>query len=257
MPATESNFRDVKKVHVVFALTSIILLFTTLWMMGADQAREWTGYQRKFDDLQTRKQLAAITAIEKSPQYETSKADIDAKKESAAEAARIDPAARSTKPTKNLRRRNDYSTRSAAKCATSAPIATRRGPISTWACATASAKSNCTSCRRTSTRSRRSSTKPNWTMQQRTGHARRGSGQGQVDLTKSLDDANAALTQAEHRPRPSREGAGQARSHRFLRFQEADHGVADHQRLQFAAQDHAGLAADFDDSVGDGPHGAV
>ena len=83
MPATESNFRDVKKVHVVFALTSIILLFTTLWMMGADQAREWTGYQRKFDDLQTRKQLAAVTAIKDSPQYETSKADIDAKKESA------------------------------------------------------------------------------------------------------------------------------------------------------------------------------
>ncbi len=83
MPATESNFRDVKKVHVVFALTSVILLLTTLWMMGADQSREWTGYQRKFDDLQTRKQLAAVTAIKDSPQYETAKADIIAKKESA------------------------------------------------------------------------------------------------------------------------------------------------------------------------------
>jgi len=83
MPATESNFRDVKKVHVVFAVTSIILLFTTLWMMEADQAREWTGYQRKFEDLQTRKQLAAKNAIETSPQYKTSESDLTAKKESA------------------------------------------------------------------------------------------------------------------------------------------------------------------------------
>lgn len=83
MPATESNFRDVKKVHVVFAVTSILLLFTTLWMMEADQAREWTGYQRKFEDLQTRKQLAAKNAIETSPQYKTSESDLTAKKESA------------------------------------------------------------------------------------------------------------------------------------------------------------------------------
>jgi mono/diheme cytochrome c family protein len=83
MPATESNYRDVKAVHVVFAVSSIVLLLTTLWMMGADQAREWTGYQRKFEDLQTRKQLAAINAIKTSPQYETSESELKAKKEAA------------------------------------------------------------------------------------------------------------------------------------------------------------------------------
>src|ERR1700730_10471952 len=83
MPATDSNFRDVKRVHVVFAVSSVLLLLTTLWMMQADQAREWTGYQRKFEELQTQKQLAAINAIETSPQFKTSEADLIAKKKAA------------------------------------------------------------------------------------------------------------------------------------------------------------------------------
>src|SRR5580704_16774864 len=83
MPATESNFRDVKKVHVVFAVTAVIMMLTTLWMMAADQAREWTGYQRSFEKLQSQKQIAAINSIEKSPQYETSKEELNAKKETA------------------------------------------------------------------------------------------------------------------------------------------------------------------------------
>ncbi len=85
MPATESNYRDVKKVHVVFAVSAVIMLLTTLWMMAADQAREWTGYQRSFEKLQTQKQIAAINSIEKSPQYETSKEELDAKKKAAKE----------------------------------------------------------------------------------------------------------------------------------------------------------------------------
>jgi len=83
MPATESNFRDVKRVHVVFAVSSVLLLLTTLWMMQADQAREWTGYQRKFEELQTQKQRAAINAIESSPQFKTSEDDLNAKKKAA------------------------------------------------------------------------------------------------------------------------------------------------------------------------------
>ncbi len=83
MPATESNFRDVKKVHVVFAVSSVVMLLTTLWMMAADQDREWTGYQRKFEDLQTQKQLAAIQGIESSPQYKTSEEELKAKKKAA------------------------------------------------------------------------------------------------------------------------------------------------------------------------------
>src|SRR5271154_6479838 len=83
MPATESNYRDVKKVHVVFAVTAVIMLLTTLWMMAADQAREWTGDQRSFEKLQSQKQIAAINSIDTNPQYKTSKEERDAKKEAA------------------------------------------------------------------------------------------------------------------------------------------------------------------------------
>ena len=41
MPATEEYSRDVKKVHVVFGVTSIALLAVTVWMLSADHAREW------------------------------------------------------------------------------------------------------------------------------------------------------------------------------------------------------------------------
>ena len=77
------------------------------------------------------------------------------------------------------------------------------------------------------------------------------------DLTKGQDDANVALTQAQQGSRPPREGVGQARSRGLLQVQEGVHGVADHRRLQFAAQDHAGLVAQFDDPARHGPHGAV
>src|SRR5580700_5132758 len=76
MPATEDYSRDVKKTHVVFAVTSIALLAVTVWMLSADHAREWHGYERTFDDIQGTKQRAAIASIEKSPQYETSKDEI-------------------------------------------------------------------------------------------------------------------------------------------------------------------------------------
>lgn len=85
MPATESYLRDVKRVHVVFALCAIVLFVVTIWMMESDHRREWTGYQRTFEDVQTRKQLAGIQSIEKSPQYETSKEELLAKQKAATE----------------------------------------------------------------------------------------------------------------------------------------------------------------------------
>ena len=92
MPATESYSRDVKKVHVVFAITSIVLLGVTLWMIASDHAREWHGYERTFEDVQAKKQLLAISAIKDSPQYETSKDELEKKQRAAAEQLRgIEP----------------------------------------------------------------------------------------------------------------------------------------------------------------------
>ncbi|MFP6588735.1 MAG: hypothetical protein VB814_13880 [Pirellulaceae bacterium] len=45
MPAGDQTIWDQKKLHVVFAITSVILLISTLWLFWKDHAREWKQYQ--------------------------------------------------------------------------------------------------------------------------------------------------------------------------------------------------------------------
>ncbi|MEE2675784.1 MAG: hypothetical protein VX876_02350 [Planctomycetota bacterium] len=47
MPATDKTVRDIKKVHVVFAVTSVILVLSTVWMFWKDHARPWKEYQKE------------------------------------------------------------------------------------------------------------------------------------------------------------------------------------------------------------------
>ncbi len=46
MPATEQTWRSQKKLHVIFGISSVVLLLSTLWMFKADHQREWKEYQR-------------------------------------------------------------------------------------------------------------------------------------------------------------------------------------------------------------------
>ena len=48
MPATEQTWRDSKLMHVVFGISALAMLVTTVWMLAADHRREWKDYQRKF-----------------------------------------------------------------------------------------------------------------------------------------------------------------------------------------------------------------
>ncbi|MFH1267050.1 MAG: PDZ domain-containing protein, partial [Planctomycetota bacterium] len=50
MPATNSTFYNMKRLHAVFAVSSMALLAVTLWMLAADHWREWKVYQRTFRD---------------------------------------------------------------------------------------------------------------------------------------------------------------------------------------------------------------
>jgi hypothetical protein len=84
MPATETYSRDVKKVHVVFAVSAIVLLVVTVWMMEWDHNREWMGYEQTCEDIQTKKQQAAIERERQNPQYKTSAAELHAQQEAAA-----------------------------------------------------------------------------------------------------------------------------------------------------------------------------
>jgi cytochrome c551/c552 len=53
MPATEQTWRDLKILHVVFAVAALALLATTVAMLAADHDRPWKRYARGFRDLET------------------------------------------------------------------------------------------------------------------------------------------------------------------------------------------------------------
>jgi mono/diheme cytochrome c family protein len=68
MPATEQTWRDSKLLHVVFGISSLAMLITTIWMLAADHRREWKDYQRKFQQVETWTTQARISQQE-SDQY--------------------------------------------------------------------------------------------------------------------------------------------------------------------------------------------
>ena len=47
MPATDKTVRDIKKMHVTFAVTSVILVLSTVWMFWKDHDRPWKEYQKE------------------------------------------------------------------------------------------------------------------------------------------------------------------------------------------------------------------
>ena len=47
MPATEKTWRDQKWMHVVFGVSSLIMLISTVWMLEKDHNREWRRWQMK------------------------------------------------------------------------------------------------------------------------------------------------------------------------------------------------------------------
>ena len=51
MPANEQTWRDTKLMHVVFGVSSVVMLITTVWMMADDHNRPWKDIQRTFRDL--------------------------------------------------------------------------------------------------------------------------------------------------------------------------------------------------------------
>jgi cytochrome c2 len=53
MPATEQTWRDSKLMHLVFGISGLAMLATTIWMFAADHRREWKDYVRKFQEIET------------------------------------------------------------------------------------------------------------------------------------------------------------------------------------------------------------
>ena len=54
MPATDKTWYNIKRLHAIFGVSGLILLFSTLWMFKADHQREWKQYQRKARSIDLR-----------------------------------------------------------------------------------------------------------------------------------------------------------------------------------------------------------
>ncbi len=48
MPATEQTWRNQRLMHIIFAVSGVLLLISTIWMFVADHDRSWKPYQLKF-----------------------------------------------------------------------------------------------------------------------------------------------------------------------------------------------------------------
>ncbi|MFM8378227.1 MAG: PDZ domain-containing protein, partial [Planctomycetia bacterium] len=81
MPATEQTWRNLKVLHVVFGVTAILLLLSTVAMLAVDHNRPWKKYQREFRALETWSAAARVdeqdsrTYAEKSAALDTALAD--------------------------------------------------------------------------------------------------------------------------------------------------------------------------------------
>ncbi len=59
MPATEETYRSQSGLHIVFAITSIAMTLSIVWMVAADHLRPWKQVQREFHDVEVAKLEAA------------------------------------------------------------------------------------------------------------------------------------------------------------------------------------------------------
>lgn len=51
MPASEDFYRNQKKLHLVFLISSLGLFAATIWMLAADHIKAWKNYQRDFNTV--------------------------------------------------------------------------------------------------------------------------------------------------------------------------------------------------------------
>ncbi|MCX7430940.1 MAG: PDZ domain-containing protein, partial [Planctomycetia bacterium] len=81
MPATEQTWRNLKALHVVFGVTAILLLLSTVMMLVSDHNRPWKKYQREFRALETWSAAARVdeqdsrSFVQQSEQFEASLAE--------------------------------------------------------------------------------------------------------------------------------------------------------------------------------------
>src|SRR5947209_15052386 len=91
MPATEETYRSQSTLHVVFAISSVAMTLSIVWMIMADHLRPWKQVQREFHRVEASK-LKAAEQEKLEQQKAKNQAQIDAidEKIKAAEAYRAE-----------------------------------------------------------------------------------------------------------------------------------------------------------------------
>jgi cytochrome c2 len=84
MPANEQTWRDQKKMHIIFAVSALVMGIATIWMMAADHNREWKDWQlkdRKKDAwmLASRRDALAAEYAGQMATYEADMGKLDAR----------------------------------------------------------------------------------------------------------------------------------------------------------------------------------
>jgi len=69
MRATDKHFYNIKRLHVVFAVSSAALLAVTVWMLVADHRRTWKEYQRTFRDRIEPWMTRALIHRQETPEF--------------------------------------------------------------------------------------------------------------------------------------------------------------------------------------------
>lgn len=75
MPATDKNWRDLKSMHLIFAISGLVLFGSVIWMMAKDHDREWRHYQAEFQSKDAELIKEKEQAIE-SPEYEAKQKEL-------------------------------------------------------------------------------------------------------------------------------------------------------------------------------------
>src|ERR1700722_11164236 len=95
MAASDATYRNTKILHIVFAVSSVVMLLTILAMFADDYYRDWKVEQRIFVDVQEemakRAALAAAPSEERLGQIEKDEKELqDEKKKLAEDKAKLE-----------------------------------------------------------------------------------------------------------------------------------------------------------------------
>ena len=62
----DEYLRNMKPQNLLFAVSSVLLLLVTIWMVMDDYSRGWKGYQKEFARIEAEQARAELQAAEES-----------------------------------------------------------------------------------------------------------------------------------------------------------------------------------------------